>query len=1010
MTSLLILKRSLRATSQRVIFSACKQSLVTAIPLGAPPPLSTHPFPAGTTCWIRQRHVSSTTSHAEKLTLLTRQIIETSGTLSEKAWTGAEYAFDLWTSHPVSPQGAEWAWNLLDRLVASEASHGKKQRLTSGWLYRMVGIYVENEGLAVDPTMVQDKLQTYKPVLCVDAKTQALLDSIEYRTITVNGQEQAMNLSLESVFEEEPVAVASESNVLSFPETGQGSQHVGVSSQPPDTTVQKKSTIMMEDKQPPQSTPIEPVVLELDAIHSKPVGSMNANDWKSAEHALSHPQSCENAFFMLDRLIQEDPQRVNTEWLNRLVQQWMEHGTMPASELLVKLSDYAPLPDVSTYDIIVSAIRSTHIVFPKVGAMSLADWERAHAELTTLTSLDESPVTPTRLSSAWNILDRLVEEDKYGKEHVDSYKSRLHPDWLNRIVEAWCSCPFAEDATDILVRINRYAPDMTPDPYIYQMIVNTVSKKETQGTKREMEMTREESRSHVTSKKPETTNRPHDNRKVATPAPIVSTEWSESSHNADSGHGPTTRTYTRKLQGMLKKNATNWRDAEGLLNEMWERYNAGNLSVKPNTTTYNTVLKLIAKSSGRDSGERAEALLRRMQELNDAGDTTVKPDLTSFTTCIAAWTKNDGTVAAERAQSLFDLLKEMYEAGDASLKPDTFAYKSLLKALSRAADERFGDVAESILSKMHALHDNGDVDVKPDTTSYNMVMQAIARSRRVIRAKRAKKAESMLELMEKEFASGKVSLKPNLQSYYIVINAWCRCQNVPESGDRAEILLNRLETVLKVKPGRKIYNAVINAHARSGAAEKAEKVLEQLELNESYTSPNVMSYNLVIAAYASTGGEKAPLRAEAILSRMLESHDAGNSSVKPDPLTYSKIALAWLNSGSDNAINNAIKYLEELKVLRHPEAKQEFGITYDKIMKSLSTYEKESPELHRLRERIEGLRTDEARSASLSREGGEEVLNEEPKARLEENHIPQDEAVHTTTSTSNDSALTTSLA
>jgi len=97
-------------------------------------------------------------------------------------------------------------------------------------------------------------------------------------------------------------------------------------------------------------------------------------------------------------------------------------------------------------------------------------------------------------------------------------------------------------------------------------------------------------------------------------------------------------------------------------------------------------------------------------------------------------------------------------------------------------------------------------------------------------------------------------------------------------------------------------------------------------------------------------------------------------------------------------------------VLQHPEVKQEFGIAYEKIMKSLSTYEKESPELHRLREQIEGLRTDEVRFVSLSREGGEEIFNEEPKMSLEEKDIPPDEAVHTTTSTSNGSTLTTSLA
>ena len=487
----------------------------------------------------------------------------------------------------------------------------------------------------------------------------------------------------------------------------------------------------------------------------------------------------------------------------------------------------------------------------------------------------------------------------------------------------------------------------------------------------------------------------------------VSQERSHSVHNNGSDHAPTTIFYNRRLRNLFMNSSTNGDPdkAEGLLNEMWELYNAGNLSVKPDTSSYNIVLKVIAKSGRRDSGERAEVLLRRMRDLHDAGDETVKPDLTSFTTCIAACASTGDNAAAERAESLFRLLHEMYEAGDATLKPDSFAYKSLLKTLSRAANYRLGDISESILLKMHELHENGDVDVKPDTTSYNMVMKAISKSYGVDKTKRALRVESMLNTMEQQYASGNVSLKPNLQSYHLVIMAWSKCPRVPHSGDRTEYLLKRSETILQVKPGRKIYNAVILAHARSGAAEKAEKVLERLEHENSHTSPDAMSYDMVIAAYARKG---APLRAEAMLNRMQKLYDAGNSSVKPNPFTYSKIALAWLNSKSDNAINNAIKYLEILKTFRGAVAKKEFESIYKNIMNVLYINSEESPELDKLRERIEWVRTDEACSVSLSREGGEKVLNEKPKARLEERDTPQGEAVNTTTST-NDTTLTTSL-
>lgn len=901
----------------------------------------------------------------------------------------------------------------MDRLVASEFSSNNNKQLTSGWIHRIVRVYLENEELAVDPDMIMEKLKSYAPVIIVDNKTRALLKTIEYRTVMVNGHEQSMNLSLESVLMKpvaSPEPKVANDNTLSC--TSQESKHGAVTPQPFD---KKRNAAMTWDDE--QQTPIS--VLDMN----KPIGSMNALDWRRAQDALAHETCCQSAFTWINRLIREDSQRVTTEWLNRLVEQWMKQGTMPPSELLVKLSDYAPLTDKSTYDIIVSGIqqKTTSIWNPQVGSMSNDDWERALAELTTLTNL-ELPVTPTRLSSAWNILDRLMEEEKYGKEHSNNYKSQLHPGWLNRIVEAWCKCPSAEEASEILVRINRYAPELTPDLYIYQMIIDTVSKeKELQTTRqqlrsqakisRERETTkgpRDDKRKRVTSAPAVRRERSHSDHVLTRSAPTVSQERSHSVHNNGSDHAPTTRLYNRRLQNWFMNSTTNCDPdkAEGLLNEMWELYNAGNLSVKPDTSSYNIVLTVIARSERRDSGERAETLLRRMQELHDAGDETVKPDLTSFTTCIAACASTGDNAAAERAESLFRLLHEMYEAGDASLKPDSFAYKSLLKTLSRAANYRFGDISESILLKMHELHENGDVDVKPDTTSYNLVMKAISKSYGVNKAKRAERVESMLNTMEQQYASGNVSLKPNLQSYQSVIMAWSKCPRVPHSGDRTEYLLKRSETILRVKPGRKIYNAVILAHARSGAAEKAEKVLERLEREGSHTSPDAMSYDMVIAAYARKG---APLRAEAMLNRMQKLYDAGNSSVKPNPFTYSKIALAWLNSKSDNAINNAIKYLEILKTFRGAVAKQEFESTYKNIMNVLYINNEESPELDKLRERIEWVRTDEACSVSLSREGGEKVLNEKPKARPEERDTPQGEAVHTSTTSTNDTTLTTSF-
>ena len=287
-TLLLMLKGSLSRTtsSQRImLFSVCRrQSLgvtTTNISLGAPRKVPTATY-------LPTRHVSSSFTNVEKLTRLTRQILNTSGPLSNRAWEAAETAFDMWTSYPVSQhQGVEWAWNLLDRLVASEFSSNNNKQLTSGWIHRIIRVYLENEELAVDPDMIMEKLESYAPVLIVDNKTRALLKSIEYRTVMVNGHEQSMNLSLEPVLMKpaaslEPKKVAND-NALSC--TSQESKHGAVT---PQSFDKKRNAAMTWDDE--QHTPIS--MLDMN----KPIGSMNALDWMSAQNALAHETCCRHCF------------------------------------------------------------------------------------------------------------------------------------------------------------------------------------------------------------------------------------------------------------------------------------------------------------------------------------------------------------------------------------------------------------------------------------------------------------------------------------------------------------------------------------------------------------------------------------------------------------------------------------------------------------------------------------------------------------------------------------------
>jgi hypothetical protein len=131
--------------------------------------------------------------NVEKLRLLTDRILDIKGPLSPTAWNGAETAFDLWTCHPVTLEGATYGWKLLDRLVQDQLlqnNEDKQERLTVGWLHRMVAAHYK-EDLAVDPQLVLAKLEGYAPVLLVDDKTRAMLEEMEAPD---DGQEQCFVL------------------------------------------------------------------------------------------------------------------------------------------------------------------------------------------------------------------------------------------------------------------------------------------------------------------------------------------------------------------------------------------------------------------------------------------------------------------------------------------------------------------------------------------------------------------------------------------------------------------------------------------------------------------------------------------------------------------------------------------------------------------------------------------------------------------------------------------------
>lgn len=813
----------------------------------------------------------------------------------------------MWTSYPVTREGVENGWNLLDLLVKHEKLE-PSNRLTNGWLHRMVSAHVEcADDELLSARDVLHKIQGYSPVLEIDDKILRILEMSD-------GHVRAVETSMETQVATTAITDVAQDNVESA-----GQQQ----------------------------------------------NSMDT-EWRQLEQRL-HGSKPEQVFDMLSRLMEDNPEQVTTLRLNQAVQLLLDSKCISPSELLVKLNSFASVADQSTYDIVVEAIQQSGNFLEKpVGRMTEQDWNRAHENLTTLASSEQT--CSEDIASAWKILDRLVEEEKHGKEHLpNNYESKLQSEWIDRIVEAWCRCDDGEtSAANVLVRINSYVPYLNPDPYIYQMIINSVSKASSQedGTASDSTV----SAPSATTKRmigsqegetvPETGSKPSSTPSRAPPAEasVMSTTMTKSVYQDKPQSIQGYHRVIRDLTGTRPEH-THPDEAAAKLQEMWDLYNAGINTFKPNVFTYGLVIKAFVNRRHPQSGERAEALLNQMRELADAGDDDLKPDISIFTSVMSAWSNSGHPSALEKVEALFRTVQDLYEGVDSTLKPDVFVYTALLTALSRAGNKEAGDRALAVLNEMHDLHEKGDTDLKPDTVSYNLVMIALTKRLFSDRIARVERAEQLLDEMEQQYRLGNKSLQPSVKSYTIVISAWSKCQESDEAGARAEKVLSRMEAAIAesktMLASTHPYHLAISAFIRSNdesAAEKAEMILDRLEKADGpYAVPNVLSYNMIITAYAKKGGFSAANRAEALLNRMEKSTNA-----LPNAVTYSKLALAWAKSGDTNAIENAIKYLEALVDLQNDGgAKQEFGSVYDRVVRVAN--DSERAKLETLKERLQGL-------------------------------------------------------
>lgn len=368
----------------------------------------------------------------------------------------------------------------------------------------------------------------------------------------------------------------------------------------------------------------------------------------------------------------------------------------------------------------------------------------------------------------------------------------------------------------------------------------------------------------------------------------------------------------------------------------------------PDTVSYNSCLNALASDSSEEAAELATQLL--LQEMRHD---TAMPDVVSYSTVINAWALSGSPSAGTRASQLLSHAWEQYYRADSVCRPNTILYTSVMNAWSKM-DIGGGKVASALLSELWERHQElGFDDLMPNVQTYTTVMDAHART-----GAGAVKAHELLQELWSRYNSGFRYLKPNIISYSAVVNAYAKSGRDRKAYELLQELWHRYDVHGDLKPSRVVYNACIDACAKSHDAKSKSMALQLLQDMKdkcaqgegdlcpdevTFTSaiqaqesgeiiadliaemwdahntrgiepPNLSCYAAALESYAKSTDQDAGRQASQLLQEIWKKHsNEGYKDLKPGVALYIAVMRAWSNSQHPEAKERIAKLVAEIK-------------------------------------------------------------------------------------------------
>jgi len=323
----------------------------------------------------------------------------------------------------------------------------------------------------------------------------------------------------------------------------------------------------------------------------------------------------------------------------------------------------------------------------------------------------------------------------------------------------------------------------------------------------------------------------------------------------------------------------------------------------PDRVVYNAVLDALAKSQQPDAIAKAEDTLTMMES---SPDEHLRPDIITYATAIDCFTKCGG-MSLQRADKLLRFVEGTFRSGNEMLKPNAVFYSAILQAWAKTATVEGAEKAENLLKRNIGLYAQGYDYAKPHTIVFNAVMDAIARSNMFGAGARA---EELLDEMESLYQLGDEDMRPSRRSFNAVILAY---RNEGNASKKAEEVFNRMKDMaasgrIEVRPNVVSYNnviaAVVEDRDSENTADRAQALLDQME--SSGIKPDGRTYSPVIEAWLRRNDEKGHALADVMLTQFLDNVEKSkkqNISAKKESL-YEDAVWNVINAYRENSDND----------------------------------------------------------------------------------------------------------